>query len=417
MFTITNGGRAGADQVGEMLLAFDRINNTSNVDTNAEAWGNGQTITDINTAFGGSWANNTSINANSLTLIDQSATSVYPDGTAFYLTSAGGDVNSSSLNGATYYTYYQGFTGDAFYTLYTDALFTTEALLTVSWTGGYAGGPGSNFAPFETSWGGTLTQTVSGGVTDKKWIYKLPEQSDNLELFEDEWSSGSGATPHTTFTAGGNVTISGNVTYNGITLPTADGTNGQVIQTNGSGALSFTAAGSGTVTSIDVAGGSGLTSSGGPITTSGTITVDVGAGTGITVNADDIAVDEGHTFNFTSAISAANLSLQQFQETVVNMGNQGGDISTVAEFNAANASIFTFTATSDFTISSIPNAQVGSSYTIKVTQDGTGDKVLTSTFKFAGGDKTMSTAADTIDVISVVYDGTDYLASLTKGYA
>jgi hypothetical protein len=46
----------------------------------------------------------------------------------------------------------------------------------------------------------------------------------------------------------------------------------------------------GTVTSVAVAGGSGLTSSGGPITSSGTITLAVGAGTGITVNADDVAV-------------------------------------------------------------------------------------------------------------------------------
>ena len=46
----------------------------------------------------------------------------------------------------------------------------------------------------------------------------------------------------------------------------------------------------GTVTSIGVAGGAGLTSTGGPITSSGTITLAVGAGTGLTVNANDIAI-------------------------------------------------------------------------------------------------------------------------------
>ena len=46
----------------------------------------------------------------------------------------------------------------------------------------------------------------------------------------------------------------------------------------------------GTVTSIGVSGGAGLTSTGGPITSSGTITLAVGAGTGLTVNADDIAI-------------------------------------------------------------------------------------------------------------------------------
>ncbi len=75
------------------------------------------------------------------------------------------------------------------------------------------------------------------------------------------------------------------------------------------------------------------------------------------------------------------------------------------------------TVTGGITISEIPNAQAGSSYTIKITQDGTGSHALTSTFKYAGGDKTLSTAGGSIDVISVVYDGTDYLASLTKAYA
>ena len=74
-------------------------------------------------------------------------------------------------------------------------------------------------------------------------------------------------------------------------------------------------------------------------------------------------------------------------------------------------------ATDAITISQIPNADAGSSYTIKITQDGTGSRALTSTFKFAGGDKTLSTAAASIDVINVVYDGTDYLATLSKAYS
>jgi len=61
-----------------------------------------------------------------------------------------------------------------------------------------------------------------------------------------------------------------------MTLPTTAGTNGYVLSTNGSGVTSWIAAsaGGGTVTSVDVSGGStGLTTSGGPITASGTITI------------------------------------------------------------------------------------------------------------------------------------------------
>jgi len=59
------------------------------------------------------------------------------------------------------------------------------------------------------------------------------------------------------------------------TLPTTDGTSNQVLKTDGSGNIGFaTIAGTGTVTSVDVSGGTtGLTTSGGPITGSGTITL------------------------------------------------------------------------------------------------------------------------------------------------
>jgi hypothetical protein len=59
------------------------------------------------------------------------------------------------------------------------------------------------------------------------------------------------------------------------TLPTTDGTASQVLSTDGSGNIGFsTIAGTGTVTSVDVSGGTtGLTTSGGPVTTSGTITL------------------------------------------------------------------------------------------------------------------------------------------------
>jgi hypothetical protein len=64
---------------------------------------------------------------------------------------------------------------------------------------------------------------------------------------------------------------------------TAAGTSGQFLKSNGAGAPTWvTASGTGTVTSVDVSGGTtGLTTSGGPVTTSGTITL---AGTLATAN-------------------------------------------------------------------------------------------------------------------------------------
>lgn len=73
------------------------------------------------------------------------------------------------------------------------------------------------------------------------------------------------------------------------TLPTVDGTNGQVLTTNGAGILSWSAGGggggSGTVTSVAATVPSFLTISGSPITTSGTLAFDLATQSANTVFA------------------------------------------------------------------------------------------------------------------------------------
>ena len=82
-------------------------------------------------------------------------------------------------------------------------------------------------------------------------------------------------------------------------LPTGPGANGQVLTTNGSGVTDWTWVGSGTVTSVGLGGGStGLTISGTPVTTAGTMTL---GGT--------LAVAHGGTGNTTAAGARAALGL------------------------------------------------------------------------------------------------------------
>ncbi len=132
-------------------------------------------------------------------------------------------------------------------------------------------------------------------------------------------------------------------------------------------------------------------------------------------NGTDIATFYSNVdVDFNGTIRPEGVKLKQFSETVVALGNQSGDVSS--SLNADNGSIYTLTATGGITINSIANAVAGTSMTIIITQDGTGSHTLTSSMKFAGGNKTLSTGGGDIDIISVFYDGTNYYASLTTDY-
>lgn len=85
--------------------------------------------------------------------------------------------------------------------------------------------------------------------------------------------------------------------------------------------------------------------------------------------------------------------------------------------DAANGSVQTVTLTGNVTFSAFSNPVSGQTITLIITQDATGSRTLTSTMKFAGGSKTLSTAANSIDILTVSYIGTTYYASLSKGFA
>jgi len=121
----------------------------------------------------------------------------------------------------------------------------------------------------------------------------------------------------------------------------------------------------------------------------------------------DITPNGTGSTNLTSAV------LKTFSEVVNDIGTSSGTITP----DIANGSIQKITLNGNMTFSSITGIGAGDSFTLIVVQDATGTRTLTSTMKFAGAAKTLSTDANAIDVISVFYDGTNYYASLTLGYA
>ena len=118
---------------------------------------------------------------------------------------------------------------------------------------------------------------------------------------------------------------------------------------------------------------------------------------------------------YTGAISPSNVTLTKFSETVVGSASVSGSVS----IDVSTGTIHPVTVTGDITSLALTNAVAGTSATIIVTQDGTGSHTLTAgaAWKWAGGVNTLSTAPADVDIISVIWDGTTYWASLTTEYA
>lgn len=139
----------------------------------------------------------------------------------------------------------------------------------------------------------------------------------------------------------------------------------------------------------------------------------VAAGTNIDVTVESTG---GVTVSLESVVDA--IELKDYKETIYSLGTTSGALS----IDVANGNVQTVTLDGNSTLDGFANAEVGQSLTLIVTQDGTGSRTLTfgdsaNRFLFAGGEDTLSTAGGSIDIVSIVYDGTTYYASLAKGFA
>lgn len=131
--------------------------------------------------------------------------------------------------------------------------------------------------------------------------------------------------------------------------------------------------------------------------------LDVNGNSIVSVSNGNISI----TPNGTGQTIVKNL---EYNENVYSLGTTSGTIAP----NAANGNVQTITLNGNLTLNAFTNPVAGQSITLIINTNGTG-RTLTSTMKFAGGEKTLSTTSTT-DVISVFYDGTNYWASLAKDF-
>ena len=176
-------------------------------------------------------------------------------------------------------------------------------------------------------------------------------------------------------------------------LPETNGTNGYVLQTDGTGVTSWVNPSSGgTVTSV--AAGTGMSFS--TITTTGSVAID-GATAG----------------NFEAGTSNKVLTADVVftTETTTTYG-------TTTTFDFSTFFNTKVTLTGNITTATCSNIKAGQSGTIRFIQDGTGSRtaVWCSQFKWAGGSTgTLTTAASAIDALAYSCSSTSYcVVSLIK---
>jgi len=156
------------------------------------------------------------------------------------------------------------------------------------------------------------------------------------------------------------------------------------------------------------------------------VVTSIAAGSGISINASTGAV----TVSFAAGANYVDLTTNQTiagnktftGTTTLNpyVETTAAAVTTGASFTptASSGPVQRVTATANFALNAPVGMVTGQSITLVIRQDTTGSRLMTpnGVYRFAYGVKTLSTAANAIDVLSIFYDGTNYLCNLVKGY-
>lgn len=113
-------------------------------------------------------------------------------------------------------------------------------------------------------------------------------------------------------------------------------------------------------------------------------------------------------------LSGARLQGRQMISTVQVVAD-----APVLSWNADSGNVFQVTLGGNRTMSAPTNLVAGGSYIMIIKQDGSGNRNLNwnAVYKFEGGLKTLSTAANAVDVVMFISDGVNLYGRLMKSVA
>jgi len=106
--------------------------------------------------------------------------------------------------------------------------------------------------------------------------------------------------------------------------------------------------------------------------------------------------------------------LNPYVETTTTLANPSGSFTP----QMSSGPVQRITLNGSITLNLAQGMSQGQSITLVIQQPSGGGATMTASgsYKFAYGVKTLSVTANTIDVLSIFYDGTNYLCNLVKGY-
>jgi len=221
--------------------------------------------------------------------------------------------------------------------------------------------------------------------------------------------------------------------HNAYNMPSVDGTNGQVMTTDGAGNISFTTVSGGGGDGVrDINAGTGISiqqdDSAGGYTISSTVTGGdtVSAGDNIEITAPDSTGAKGINLKnpFDTQVDFGDQILKRpvledYAETQYPISTGGSPAPTTVTPDLSQGNVQTVELNTAHTFNTPSNMSTGGSMTLIIRQPTAGSKTITwaAGYKFAGGSKTISSAGNAIDIVTIYYDGTDYLASLSTNFS